>query len=150
MKLNPDCIRDVLVYLEDNLEYVDREDIVIEHQEITLSTIKEELHTQQGYEYIDIIYSIEKLLEIGYIKASNITKMAGNGKHIGAIIDITWEGHQFLNNIRPQAVWDATKKGAAKLGIKSLHALATISMKIIEVLVTKPEVINQIASNISL
>lgn len=30
------------------------------------------------------------------------------------ISDISWNGHQFLNNIRQQTIWDATKAGAKK------------------------------------
>lgn len=148
MKLNPDCIRDVLIYLEENLEYVNREDVLIEHREITLSTIKEELHTKNSYEYIDIIYSVEKLIEVDYITASHINRMAGNSKYIDGIADITWQGHQFLNTIRPKTVWEATKKGASKLGIMSMHALATIAGKVADVVVTNPDIINQIATNL--
>lgn len=60
------------------------------------------------------------------------------------INNITWNGHQFLNTIRPKTVWEATKQGASKLGIMSMHALSTIAMKITEAVITNPVVIDNI------
>lgn len=146
MKLNPDCVRDVLLYLEDNLEYVDRQDVFIEHTEITISTIKEYLHNKKNYEYDESVYAVEKLVEIGYIIPSHINNETNNSKCIGSIIDISWNGHQFLNTIRSKSVWEATKKGASKLGIMSIHALSTIAMKITETIITDQIVIAKITS----
>lgn len=60
------------------------------------------------------------------------------------INNITWDGHQFLNTIRPKTVWEATKDGASKLGVMSMHALSSIAMKISEAIVTNPIVIENI------
>lgn len=60
------------------------------------------------------------------------------------INNITWSGHQFLNTIRPKTVWEATKDGASKLGVMSLHALSSMAMKISDAIVTDPAVISSI------
>ncbi len=146
MKLNPDCIRDVLLYLEEHLTYNHDREYGIEHKSITLTTIVKQVHKDHNYEPDDIKYSIEKLLEIEYIVSDKMT--TGNNKSIisCSISDISYDGHQFLNTIRPDTVWQATKKGASKLGIMSMHALSSIAMKVTEVIISDPTVIAKIVS----
>ena len=145
MKLNPDCIRDVLLYLEENL--------TVDYTTRTFSKIRVEnmiepflmLHT--SYEANEVLYSIYNLQQIGYIDGR--FPNAGNQKMMVCEIEnITWNGHQFLNTIRSQPIWEATKSGAAKLGITSLHALSTIAMQVSNAIITHPEVINNIVSGI--
>lgn len=144
MKLNPDCVRDVLLYLESNLNYIDRADCILEHNEITFNTIAESLSQEHGYDKDSINYSIEKLLEVGFITSNTLSRGRNNSIIYAPISDITWNGHQFLNNIRQQNIWDATKAGAKKIGATSISALSMIAMEIIKAIVTKPEVINNI------
>ena len=58
MKLNPDCIRDVLLYLEENLKISEREFLPI-----TLYTLEEEL---TKYSKEDIFYSVYNLRQIRF------------------------------------------------------------------------------------
>ena len=143
MKLNPDCIRDVLIYLEENLGYTDNQ-VSMEHKEITIHKIKTDVCEKYSHTNEDVQYSIEKLYEIGYITMRAIQYDSRMYIASGDVNDITWNGHNFLNNVRPISVWDATKKGASKLGLMSIHALSTISMKIVEKVVTDPTVIEKI------
>ncbi len=140
MKLNSDCIRDVLLYLEDNLGYTDNQ-ISMEHKQFTVSDLAKEL---TSYPEDDIQYTVEKLYEADFIRLVNIKFDARKYIVSAYIDDITWNGHNFLNNIRPKSVWDATKAGASKLGLMSIHALSTISMKIVEKVVTDQTVIDKI------
>lgn len=135
MKLNPDCIRDILLYLEENLKISENE-----FSSITFQQIKCDL---SNYSEEDIFYSIYNLKQIRFIEG-NIKDVAGMKMCICEIQNITWNGHQFLNTIRPTSVWEATKSGASKLGIMSMHALSTIAMKVAETIVTNPIVINKI------
>lgn len=115
MKLNPDCIRDVLLYLEENLSYNHERKDSLEHNSISMRKIAEYLHNQKGYEIDDINYSIEKLLEIMYIIPDNELRGRNHSILSCSILDISWNGHQFLNTIRPKTIWDATKKKQNKL-----------------------------------
>lgn len=147
MKLNPDCIRDVLLYLEDYLQYTDNQ-MSMEHKEISISNLVKNIIETYDYTKEDTQYSIEKLFEVGFIGIKNISH-DNNGYIVsGYISDISWNGHNFLNNIRPKSVWNATKEGASKLGLMSIHALSTISMKIVEAVVTNPTIINGIIQQI--
>lgn len=148
MKLNPDCIRDVLLYLEENLGYTDNK-ISMEHKEITIYRIIKDVARDEIYLEEDVKYSIEKLYEVGYIRLRNIQYDSRRYIVAGNVNDITWEGHNFLNNIRPKSVWDATKEGATKLGLMSIHALSTISMEVVKAVVTNPTVVNGIISSMN-
>lgn len=136
MKLNPDCIRDVLLYLEENLKVKDCQ----KFSEITLSQLQDAL---SQYQPEDVFYSVYNLHEIHFIdgRFSDINDMK---MYFCEINNITWNGHQFLNTIRPKTVWEATKQGASKLGIMSMQALSTIAMKITEAVITNPVVIDNI------
>ncbi len=136
MKLNPDCIRDVLLYLEENL-YIEEGH---KFSKIDLKQLNEAL---SQYDKDDIFYSVYNLHQIGYIKGK-INDLNDKKMFFCEIENITWNGHQFLNTIRPQNVWDATKKGAKKLGIMSIHALSSIAMKIADTIVTDPSIIAKI------
>ena len=136
MKLNPDCIRDVLLYLEENLEVKDGHKFT----EITLNQLQEAL---PKYQKEDVFYSVYNLHQIRFIdgRISDVNNMK---MFFCDINNITWNGHQFLNTIRPTTVWEATKTGASKLGIMSMHALSTIAMKVSEAVITNPTVIAKI------
>ena len=149
MKLNPDCVRDVMLYLEEHLGYVERDDVAIEHDSIYISTMADALSEEQGYSVDEVRYAAEKLLEARYITAGKMVTGAHGVIISCPIIDISWNGHEFLNTIRPKSIWGATKEGAAKLGIMSIRALATISAKVAEAVITNPTVINQIIEQMS-
>lgn len=136
MKLNPDCVRDVLLYLEENLKIKNSS----EFSEITLKEIKEAL---SQYTEEDVFYSVYNLYQIKYIEGK-INDVGNKKMFFCEINNITWDGHQFLNTIRPKTVWEATKDGASKLGVMSMHALSSIAMKISETIVTNPIVIENI------
>lgn len=136
MKLNPDCIRDILLYLEENLEIKEYHKFT----EITLTQLKEGL---PQYDEDDIFYSVYNLHQIRFIEGK-INDVNDMKMFFCEINNITWNGHQFLNTIRPKSIWDATKNGASKLGIMSMHALSTIAMKVAEAVVTNPTVISNI------
>ena len=136
MKLNPDCIRDVLLYLEENLKIENCQ----KFSQVTLHQLKQGLNK---YSEDDVFYSVYNLHQIRFIEGN--IKDANNIKmYFCEIYNITWNGHQFLNTIRPKSVWEATKTGATKLGIMSMSALSTISMKVAEAVVTNPTVIADI------
>lgn len=144
MTLNYDCIRDVLLYLEDTLGYTN--DIVaMTHKRLTIETICSDL---PSYSKEDIQYTVEKLFEARYIRIVDITHNKQNYIVNGYVDDITWDGFNFLNNIREKSIWEATKRGAKKVGAMSVSAISMISFEIIKAIVTNQEVINNIVSRI--
>ena len=114
MKLNIDCVRDVMIYLENNLELVD----YVSGEEIELEYSKD-----------DILYSCSKLIEAGYIDGRSVSDLSGN-LNID-ITGITWNGHQFLDNVRSNKIWKKTKETTLKIGSASISFLSNISAQII-------------------
>lgn len=117
MQLNQDCIRDLLLYLEANLSYENNIPI-------------EGLHLN-NYSPNDLTYTADKLNEANYIKA---IKSSCTYKDIPIFIvtDITYSGHQFLDTIRDQSIWESTKAKASKfasISIPILQELATSFLK---------------------
>lgn len=142
MKLNPDCIRDVLLYLESELE-VDLEN----HNFTTISLKQINNHFENIYMEEDIWYTVYNLREMRYI-SGNLGDAGRKLMMFCEIDNITPYGHQFLNTIRPRSIWDATKSGASKIGVTSLSALSTIAMEITKSVITRKDVIDEIVSMI--
>lgn len=141
MKLNSDCVRDTLIYIEEHLQMNEHNRI----KEISLLSITKGLIDK--YEENDIAYTVFQLMDANFIKG-NINTPGRNNKVVAHIYDITWAGHDLLNSIRPQPVWNAVKQNAANLGIKSIRGLASLAGNIVNAVATNPDVINQIITNI--
>ena len=105
MKLNPNCIRDILITVEQHSDFY--------HQ----THYKKELpfSTLSRYSHEEILYHINQC------KLSNLINDVhyyDAGNHID-IRDLTPEGHEFLANIRNNTVWKEifSKVGEASLPI---------------------------------
>jgi len=66
------------------------------------------------------------------VEAGLITIKGKLGGGIVLINAITWEGHDFLDNIRDPDVWDKTKAGAEKVGSFSIDVLKAIAKGLIK------------------
>ena len=144
MTLNYDCIRDVLLYLEDTLEYTDNP-VAMTHKRLTINNVANAL---SSYSKEDVQYTIEKLYEARYIRIVDVSTDSQRYMINGYIDDITWEGYNFLNNIREKSIWEATKEGAKKVDAMSISAISMISFEIVKAVVTNQEVINKIVAHI--
>ncbi len=149
MKFDPDCVRDVLLYLEENLSYNHERLDSIEHNSITMSKIAEDLHSQKGYEIDNVNYSIEKLIEIKYIIPETEIRGCNNSILYCPISDISYNGHMFLNTIRPKSIWDATKEKAKQIGGMSIHSISIISSSIMQSLASNPDFIQSIVDKMN-
>lgn len=134
MKLNSDCVRDTLIYIEEHLQMNEYNRI----KEISLLSITKGLIDK--YEENDIGYTVFQLIDANFIKG-NINTPGRNNKVVANIYDITWTGHDLLNSIRPQPVWNAVKQNATNLGIKSIRGLASLAGNIVNAVATNPDVI---------
>ena len=141
MKLNSDCVRDTLIYIEEHLQMNEYNRI----KEISLLSITNGLIDK--YDEKDIAYTVFQLMDAHFIRG-NINTPGRNNKVIANIYDITWAGHDLLNSIRPQPVWNAVKQNATNLGIKSIRGLASLAGNVVNAVATNPDVINQIITNI--
>lgn len=120
MKLNLNCIRDTLITLEnwlvlnDDLEFV-----LIDLDEICKSS------DMLKYSKPEIAYTLVLLNEAGFIKA--IVSSTFEGIDELNVVRLTYKGHQFLDTIRPQSMWDKIYSISEKTGLKSISSIMEIS-----------------------
>ena len=112
MKLNHDCIRDLLLYLEDNLSM---NNYIIANN---LSLNK--------YSSDDILYTADKLYEAGFLNCTRETE----DEPIVVIHSISYQGHQFLDTIRDNSVWKDTKSKLSKLASYSIPIIQQVATAI--------------------
>ena len=145
MKLNPECIRDVLLYLEENIRYICPKHALIKRNKINMYKIAKAL---SDYSEEDVIYSIEKLYELKYIQIMD--EQRDNQKYIVQcnVHSITAAGHEFLETVRPKSVWEETKVRLKKIGIMSLPALSFVSKTVTGEIISNPGFIEEIVKQI--
>lgn len=105
MKLNPDCVRDVLLALESILEVND--DGILD-QNITFFHLRQ-CKMLESYSDAEILYTIEKLCQGGFINPVTDDSEDGFSFTFYGTHGITYQGHEFLGTIRPQKIWDEIK-----------------------------------------
>ena len=83
----------------------------------------------QSYSNEDILYCTEKLTEADYIVLHRVK--AWGLPFDGIFRGITWEGHQFLDSIRSDTVWEKSKeKIKATVGSASLQIISALATSI--------------------
>lgn len=122
MKLSHDCVRDIMLFIEENLTY----GYYVDASTLELS----------GYSQEDLLYSADKLLEAGYLDGTKKNYIGSAIPDI-RINSITWSGHQFLDNIRDDGVWKDTKNVLSKFSSASLSLVSNIAAQVITSLVQK-------------
>lgn len=118
MKLNPDCIRDVLICVEE---------IQVFDQHFGVSRV----FLKEIYEFYDNKYSAEELYyTVVKLGEANLLKISVN-RSIGGISveikDITYTGHEFVENIRNQNNWETIKEKATSIGSLAIPVIQNIA-----------------------
>ena len=123
MRLNPDYVRDILLFIEKELDYEDAESNTPHtHKEITDGQLVYNKHFDK-YNKQELSYALELLIKEGFIDLASRPNMHDGNINCARIIGLTWQGHELLDNIRDNTVWNAVKKKAAKFGGLSISAL---------------------------
>lgn len=122
MKLNYDCVRSVLLTVEKS-KTIDEE---LNLNPLTVETIFEQL---PKYEDNEILYTIEKLKEAGYINA--VLQFAAGHFIDGAVSSITYSGHEYLDNIREPEVWRKVKAMLKNAGAITLPLISQAAQMLI-------------------
>lgn len=130
MKLNNDCLRDVLLYLENCDYYILNEENGVESRGIWFAKICENF-TQ--YSKPEIYYTLSNLEQAGFIDLYKIPSCDSLDCRVNFI---TFYGHEFLNSIRHESTWNKTKEIAGKVGNFSLETLGEIAKNIAATAIT--------------
>ena len=121
MKLNQDCIRDLLLYLEENLKLNDY---------LSISNI-----SLKNYSSEELLYTADKLYEADYLKCSR--KVYDNTDLMIFVSSITYSGHQFLDNIRDDKVFAKTKSILSGFKSVSIDIISETASKVITNLINQ-------------
>lgn len=113
MQLNPECVRDVLLTIESA-------DI---HQRITLDWLAGKIN----YDNDELWYTCIKLSEAGFLEVNTTRQIRSPLPVISIIRGLTYQGHEFLNEIRDDTSWGKIKEIGKKVSIFSIKQLADIA-----------------------
>jgi hypothetical protein len=116
MRLNPDCIRDILITVEENTGYHKKMDC----QDLSIYP----LFTR--YEHDEVCYHFKQCETAGLIE--KIQWYLGGSF---SVTDLTYSGHEFLSNIRDDTTWNSVKEKSKSIGSQSLTALMQIASNLI-------------------
>lgn len=117
MKFNPDCMRSVLLYLENNLSISSD----LEIHPITIQELRENL----SYSIQEIANMVLILDEGKFISASSF----GADNQISELIiyRITYEGYQLIESVRSDLVWKKVKSIGKNVGSFSISVISQIA-----------------------
>lgn len=119
MKLNPDCVRDVLFAIED----LSGPDSFIASDELANTKF---LHDK--YSEDEIVYHIRQLDWAGYIKTPNKNRTIDG---IYFVNDLSPLGHEFISDIRKDTNWNKVKSISKEVGTETLSSLKSIAEGVI-------------------
>ncbi len=118
MQINLDCLKDVLLYCVDNIDYQETDDSwTTKCVNLYMMYDSSEL---KDYDRKDIMRSVLKLMECNFITVS--TYFPPNKPYLErcTIDDITMRGYQFINSVKESSIWEKTKLVAKKAGNHTL------------------------------
>lgn len=121
MKLNLECIRSVMLSLERELSFTDDGDCLTKN-DVSLELLCELL---PEYQKEDIFYSLFNLDQAGYLNIS--VHWASDSVYECLVNYMTYDGHEFLNEIRDGKRWNKVKSITTAIRNYSLSAVSSIA-----------------------
>lgn len=131
MKLNPDCIRDLMLFCEENT-YIRASKVgnsfVASYQALRISSLSIQPELSK-YDAGELIYHIIQLSESGYLATDFHFDPKANFAHgeLPRIYYVTPKGHEFIASVKGRSAWEVTSKILKSFGAVSLTAIETIS-----------------------
>lgn len=122
MKLNPDCIRDVLIAVE-SCDFGERLNLDSLHDACPQYTENE------------LWYTCLKLNEGNFLDIDTVSWVHSTMPSIKSINCLTFSGHEFLANIQPNTIWEDTKKVIKKIGVTSIQNLSVIASGVVTAII---------------
>ena len=117
MRLNNDCVRDILFSVEDNTGY---------NLQLCYPIEKEKCPKLNKYNDDEVMYHLIQCEKSNLIECSQLD-LSGNL----IIKDLTPRGHEYLNNIRKDTNWSKVKKISKSVGAESLKVMEDIAVGVI-------------------
>lgn len=122
MKLDVNCVRDVLLEFEE-----------FPMGSHPFSAFKKSI---AKYGSDNVLYTLYKLREAKFIHA-DIEADESGFPHCEAVYCIAYRGHEFLDSIRPSGIWDQISSAAGEGGTACLRVVSDIAVEIAKELLRK-------------
>lgn len=116
MVLDIDCIRDILLELES---------FKIGCYSINAFSESIKKHGKES-----VVYTLCKLAEAGFINSTEPYRSSDGAPHIDFIYDMTFDGHEFLADIKPQSSWEKLSTAMSQGGSASVKAVGSVALDI--------------------
>ena len=124
MRLNPDCIRDILLKAEEG------------YFTFVLPYCRDLYDDYKPFEEFEP-YSDEQIeYHLRYLEEANLIKVDCPTCSI-SVMDLTVTGHEFIANIRDNNNWNKTKDIAKKVGSNSINSLVQIASNVVSAIINK-------------
>ncbi len=121
-----DLIRDILIEIESGR----RSYCVLSKSEATALMIAKD-------DTLDDAFAKKLSYHLGLIEQAGFAEFQKTGGGMLLVEGLTWQGHEFLNNIRPLDIWDHAKEHASSLGGFSMELVADLAKGLIKTKVAK-------------
>lgn len=131
MKLDPDCVRDLMLFCEEHT-YIKTEETgrytAARYHVLYVDSMRH-IPPLNKYDTGALIYHIIQLSESGYLATDFRFDPVENFRHnaLPAIYYVTPKGHEFIASIVGKAQWDKISKILRSLGSVSLTVIETES-----------------------
>ena len=122
MRLNPECIRNILLQTE-------KGPFVMPNRSKIQETFFEDLEFLKSFSSVEIFYHINQCEMMDFISTSEDLRDT-------VILDLNPAGHSFLADIRNDNIWNQTKSTAKNLGVASLDSLKNVAVNIVSAIIT--------------
>lgn len=118
MKLDPNCVRDIL--------------LTIEKLDFDETTNPDKLHALlPDYTVEQLTYTCLKLGEGEFIALITVNMTGSYHPGIKCIIGLTYKGHEFLEKIRPKSAWNKVLSVSKGIGTFSLDVISKVATAIL-------------------
>lgn len=118
MKLNPDCIRDILLSIEE----------LSTHDSLLTSEQISQTKFLTKYSNDEVLYHLNQLYLAGYIIAPKNHRLIDETFLVN---DLSPIGHEFISDIRKDTNWNKVKKISKEIGSETLQSLKSIAEGVI-------------------
>lgn len=132
MLLSCDCVRDVLLAVEDLSQVYVAGDNALVFTQITPKAICEKVNQ---YSEEEIYYAAYMLCDAGYLRG--LLKKDMSGKTSISILHITYAGHTFLDSVRDVQRWNSAKRVLSSIRDYSLSALQAVASGITDAAISR-------------
>lgn len=122
MKLDTNCVRDVLLAIEELQRVFVNDNGDVEKEALWINDLYAAL---PGYGREVVFYTLYNLEQAGYIDLT--VQWISGCVNMCAINHMTYEGHEFLESIRDSRQWTSVKKGLAAVRNYSLSAISSVA-----------------------